>query len=115
MLLLLLTSCSTNVEIQNKYPRYTLVKIEMIPDSLKSEYITYITETVRAANQHLSAGDYEDIENTIYAAERVANRIYEVSVMGLRKEIDKEYYNDFFLLPSEMNPNELEIFNNLKN
>ena len=59
-----LTSCSSDDE----YPRYTLETIKYVPDSLKIKHRTWVTETIRAASQHMTGGDYEDVDVTIRQA-----------------------------------------------
>lgn len=81
-----LTSCG-----EEKYPKYSLITIEFIPDSLKAEHRKFITETVRAASNQMTGGDYEDVDETIIQAERTADNIFSSSVVGLRKEIDENY------------------------
>lgn len=56
----ILGSCSQ----QDNYPKYRLTTIQYVPDSLKSEYSKFITETVRAASQQMNGGDYEDVDET---------------------------------------------------
>jgi len=110
IMVMMLNSC----EEVPTYPRYTLDTITHIPDTLKVEHRTWITETVRAASQHMTGGDYEDVDQTIIQAERTANRLFGVEVIGLRKEINDNYYDDLQLVPSQLTPKELEILNNLK-
>lgn len=96
-----------------KYPIYTLETIEYVPDSLKQEHRTWITETVRAASQHMTGGDYEDIDETIRQAKWTADDLFEVSVIGLRKKIDRNLRNDLHLKPSELNAHEIKILDSL--
>lgn len=104
-------SCETRV----KYPRYSLVRISCVPDSLKEKHRDWIKETIRASNQHLTAGDYEDIDETIQQVERTASSLFEVSVMGLKKEVDSEVYNDITLMPNELTPYERTVLDSLVN
>jgi len=105
-----LTSCS-----EEKYPKYSLTTIEFIPDSLKVEHRKFITETVRAASNQMTGGDYEDVDETIIQAERTADNIFSSSVVGLRKEIDENYWNSLELKPNELNVYEKKILDSLVN
>tara|TARA_R110000782_G_C14499008_1_gene378351 strand:+ start:43 stop:414 length:372 start_codon:yes stop_codon:yes gene_type:complete len=110
---LILCTLFVGCEEPIKYPRYSLTTIEYIPDSLKAQHREWIKETVRASNQHLSAGDYEDVDETIVQAERTANRIFEVSVIGLNKEIDDNNWNDLKLKPNELSVYEKTVLDSL--
>lgn len=105
-----LTSCS-----EEKYPKYSLTTIEFIPDSLKAEHRKFITETVRAASNQMTGGDYEDVDETIIQAERTADNIFSSSIVGLRKDIDKNYWNSLELKPNELNVYEKKILDSLVN
>lgn len=107
-----LISCKEEVTI--KYPRYSLETVEYIPDSLKTEHRKWITETVRAASEHMTGGDYEDIDQTIRQAKTTADEIYGEKVVGLRKQIDDSYFSDVLITPDKMTPEELKLFNSLK-
>lgn len=104
----------SSCEKQDKYPKYSLTSINFIPDSLKEKHRTFITETVRAASQHMSAGDYEDIDETIIQAERTADNVFESEVIGLRKQINDNVWDDLQLKPNELTPYEKEILDSLK-
>ncbi len=99
----------------DKYPKYSLTTIEFIPDSLKVEHRKFITETVRAASNQMTGGDYEDVDETIIQAERTADNIFSSSVVGLRKEIDENYWNSLELKPNELNVYEKKILDSLVN
>jgi hypothetical protein len=105
-----LTSCS-----EERYPKYSLTTIEFIPDSLKVEHRKFITETVKAASNQMTGGDYEDVDETIIQAERTADNIFSSSVVGLRKEIDENYWNSLELKPNELNVYEKKILDSLVN
>jgi hypothetical protein len=109
--LFLFTSCETKKET---YPKYSLTKVEYVPDSLKVEYRTWITETIRAASEHMSGGDYENINQTIVQAKWTADELFEVSVIGLRKQINDDHLHDLYLSPSELSKYELKVLDSLK-
>lgn len=102
-----LVSCN-----EDKYPKYSLTTIEFVPDSLKVEHRKFITETVRAASNQMTGGDYEDVDVTIIQAERTADNIFSSSVVGLRKETDG---NSLELKPNELNVYEKKILDSLLN
>ena len=106
-----LSSCSEDI----KYPVYSLEKIEYVPDSLKVKHRAWITETIRAASQHMTGGDYEDVDETIIQAERTADRLFQVNVIGLRKEINENYWDDLHLKPTELTQKEKVILDSLLN
>lgn len=108
---LLLTSCSESVN----YPTYSLIQVSYVPDSLKIKHREWIKETIRASNQHLSAGDYEDIDETIIQASRTADELFQVSTIGLRKSINDDAWDDLELTPNEMTPKEKKILDSLTN
>jgi len=100
---------------KGKYPAYSLETIEYVPDTLKLQHRTWITETIRAASQHMTGGDYEDVDATIRQAKWTADELFQVNIIGLRKEIDKNYWNDLHLVPNELNVYEKQIFDSLIN
>lgn len=107
----LLTSCKNEV----KYPIYSLATISYVPDSLKAEHREWIKESIRASNQYLTAGDYEDIDETIIQVERTASNLFEVNTIGLRKQISDSYWDDLRLKPSELSSYEKVILDSLVN
>ena len=110
-LLLLLQSCKEYV----KYPIYTLKTIDVIPDSLKTKHRDWVKETIRAASQNMTGGDYEDVDVTIMQAKRTADELFSVQVLGLNKSVDENYYNDLQLTKEEFTKQEENIFQQLKN
>jgi hypothetical protein len=105
-----LLSCEKDVV---KYPIYSLTKVDFVPDSLKVEHREWITGIVKAASQNMTAGDYENVDQTIIQAKLTADKLFEVSITGLRKQIDGEYYNDIKLLPSHLTVSERKILDSL--
>ncbi len=101
-----LVSCGSEV----KYPQYSLEKIEYIPDSLKIEHREWIKETIRAASQHMTGGDYEDVDVTIRQTKATADELFQVSVVGLNKQINDRYWDDVEIKPIDMNDTETTIF-----
>lgn len=111
LLTILLISCEEKVQ----YPIYSLTKISYVPDSLKVKHREFVKETVRAASQQMTGGDYEDVDETIIQAKHTADELFQVSVIGLRKDIDENYWNAIELTPEEMNPYEKKILDSLSN
>ena len=111
--IIIFSSCESNN--RRIYPRYTLDKINYIPDSLKVKHRNYIISIISAASNNMSGGDYEDVDVTIIQAERTASKLFGTNILGLRKEFDDDYYNDVMLLPSEMTPKEKLILDSLLN
>jgi len=114
LLVAVLFSFASCEEVLN-YPIYSLKTVTYIPDSLKIEHRKWITETVRAANQQLSAGDYEDIDQTIIQAERTAENIFSVKLIGLRKQINDNHWEDLELKPNELNSQQKKVLDSLQN
>ena len=83
-----------------------------IPDSLKKEKEKFITETVRAASNNMTGGDYEDPEDLVYASSNVFNDIHRVKVEGLNFYKDGQYLN--FIEYSHLDSAQKIIFNDLK-
>ena len=108
LLVCVFNSCSE----EKTYPRYELVTVTVIPDSLKNEHRTWITETVRAASQNMTGGDYEDVDETIIQCEETAEKLFGVKVKGLRLERSREAYF-VYLKPSELNDYEKAILDSL--
>jgi len=106
-----IVSCKEKEDVN--YPKYELESVDYIPDSLKEKHSVWITETVRAASQHMSAGDYEDIDKTIRQAKQTADELYGKKIIGLRKKIDDSYWGDILLTPNEMTDKELNILKSL--
>lgn len=98
-----------------KYPKYSLTTIHYVPDSLKSEHRKFITETVRAASQHMTGGDYEGVDETIKQAEITADNVFSVSIIGLKKQVDDNYWNNLYLKPDQFTPYEKMVFDSLFN
>jgi hypothetical protein len=105
-------SCSYPKE---NYPKYSLETIEYVPDSLKVEHRLWIKETIRAASQQMTGGDYEDVDATIRQAKWTADELFQVSIVGLRKEINDNYYDDLHLKPKELNLFENTVLDSLTN
>ncbi len=111
LILLIFTSCTKEV----KYPIYSLIKIDYVPDSLKVKQREWVKETIRAASQQMTGGDYEDVDETISQAKETADELFKVSVLGLRKQPTDDEWNYFYLRPDEMTPYEKTLLDSLVN
>ena len=110
---LILSSVFYACEQVPSYPRYELGAIEYVPDSLKAEHREYITETIKAASFHMSAGDYEDIDITIRQAKWTADELFEVKGFGLIKRNGQ--FNYVHIPVCKMSKSEKKIFDSLNN
>ena len=96
-----------------KYPKYEYTIDYYVPDSIMPKAREWIKETIRATNQHLSAGDYEDVWSTIRVAKGEGVELFEIRTEGLRIKSRKGVYWEF--VPQErMTCNELKIFERLR-
>lgn len=95
------------------YPNYSLGKISYIPDSLKTKHREFVKETVRAASQHMTGGDYEDVDETIIQAKHTADDLFQVTEIGLIKHVNENYWDDIEIRIQDMDPYEKEIYNQL--
>ena len=76
ILFLILSVCIISCGEDEKYPRYDLGTTIVVPDSLQPKYREWVKETVRAASQHMTGGDYEDVDETIEQAEISGKRLF---------------------------------------
>jgi hypothetical protein len=110
LLLLVVTLASCN---QTEYPIYKYGTESEIPDSLKVKYSEWVTETVKASNNNMTGGDYEDPEDVIAQAEITGHNIFSVEVEGMYITECSECMWDFTPV-SKMTPKQLIIFNRIK-
>jgi hypothetical protein len=106
-LLLVSTGC------EKEAIEYELSFIHHIPDSLKQQHRDWIQETVRAASQHMTGGKYESPHKTIREARYTADDLFGKNVLGLRKYINGNQWENVNLLPEEMSEEEKIIFERL--
>lgn len=103
--------CCNGNRPEPKFPQYSITSITYIPDSLKEKHRSWVLETVRAANQHLSAGDYEDIDETIEQAQETGDNLFGKTVIGLQKESAPWVYEE--IKPEDFSPREKKVFDSL--
>lgn len=115
-LIVVLLIASSLFNCGNKSPvAYSLISLEYVPDSLKAKHREFITETIRAASQHMTGGDYEDVDQTIIQAKRTADQVFAVSVMGLEKRVNNNSWDNIKLRPEQFTPHEKHLFDSLLN
>lgn len=107
---LFIQSCEKTTD---KYPKYSLESITVVPDSLKLQYRQWITATVKAASQYMTGGDYEDIDVTIRQTKLTADELFQIKLIGLRKSINDNLCDDLHLCPNELTEKEKLIFDSL--
>lgn len=112
MLAIVFSSCG---KAKVEYPKYSLETIEYVPDSLKKSHKSWMIEMVRAASQNMTGGDYEDVDETMYAARNIADELFQLKIVGLRKEINDDYWDDIEIYPANMSRYEKDIYDSLVN
>lgn len=109
----LLISCEEHPKVKEKYPHYTYGTDTYIPDSMKIQYANWVKETVAAASNHMTGGDYEDPEDVIEQAEESGKRIFESKAEGLYRVLSEGQWREF--IPKErLTKEELVILEKLK-
>jgi len=113
ILFMSLVSCNNDI---CKSPTYDIVEVDLVPNSLKEKQRIWVTETIRAASQHMTGGDYEDVDETIEEVGEQSENLFSIKCLVLRKTFyvtNGNYYMNIDILPDEMSPEELEIFKGL--
>jgi len=95
---------------QETYPKYEYAVEYYVPDSIMPVAREWIKETIRATNQHLSAGDYEDVWRTIRVSKEEGLELFGVRMPGLRKIKYERQYEPEFIPQERMTCFEKEIF-----
>jgi hypothetical protein len=90
---------------------YRLITTTQIPDSLKEQHHAWIQETIRAASQHMTGGDYGNVDATIRQAKRTADDLFGVETITLIKVYRSGPYAE--ILPEDMTPEERRIYEDL--
>lgn len=82
------------------YPKYEYAVDYYTPDTVQTKMGEWVKETIRATDQHLSAGDYEDPEDVIEQAKKTAEELFRVRAEGLYKiRYENEWHPEF--IPQE--------------
>jgi hypothetical protein len=108
--LLLLASCGFK---RYEGPLYTYSVEKIVPDSLREKQATFIRETVSAASNQMTGGDYEDPEDVIAEARRTSKELYGVEIEGLNMSVPGSYTLKFIPV-HQMNPFQKRILDSLK-
>lgn len=95
------------------YPIYEYSTQMGVPDSLKQQQAEWIKETIRAADQHLGAGDYEDPEDVVEEISETSEILFGRQLEGLKITRRPEEWSVFFPY-SQLDEKQKEIFNKLK-
>lgn len=117
-IILLFSLLLTIYSCKHKEPmvEYSLGTINSVPDSLKSKQRLWVTETIKAASQNMTGGDYEDVDDTIDQAWVTSERLFQVETLGLIKKVEDEGRTSFTeILPKNMTKYEKKVLSNLIN
>ena len=96
------------------YPKYEYAVDYYMPDTMRTKMIEWVKETIRATDQHLSAGDYEDPEDVIIQAERTGERLFVVRAEGLHKIKYEGEYQPEFIPQERMTDWEMKLYVRLR-
>lgn len=103
----LLTSC---VDKNYNAPIYELRAYSVVPDSLREKQREFIINTVRASSEHMTGGDYEDVDETIEQAEATSVNLFSENKFGLIIDFKGKIS---YVHPSELTPNQKQIVDSL--
>jgi hypothetical protein len=107
-------SCKQKVEKQIEYPKYEYAMDNYLSDSAKIKMAFWITETVKATNNQMTGGDYEDPEDVIEQLEETGEKLFSVKIEGLRIKQNAGSYWEFIPKP-ELTKKQIQILDSLKN
>lgn len=114
LVILALSLVGCQVEDDREKVEYRIVPIYHVPDSLKEAHRNFIIEATRAASQHMSAGEYEEVDETIEQAEITADRLFQVKTIGLERVFPRRNgYISEDILPKDFTAHEKRIFDSL--
>lgn len=87
-----------------------------IPDSLRDDMARFVTETMRACDQHLTTSDYEDVDDVVEEVTYTANKIYSIPVEGLEYNNPNDQSDDWwvFIPYNQLTTKQKSIFDSLK-
>jgi len=112
--LMIITSCEPRVNDYYNFPAYEYTKSAYVPDSNKVKMAVWITETVKASNNHMTGGDYEDPEDVIEQCEETAQRLFSIETEGLTKYTSPQSFGIWYS-KEQLTKRELQILDSLKN
>ena len=101
-------SCETQPQV-DEYPKYMYYTRSVVPDTMKPKMAQWITETIRASNQQMTGGGYEDPEDVIEATGELAERLFSVEVEGLNS-LASGYDQWVFTPVGRLSPRQRKMF-----
>jgi hypothetical protein len=111
---ILIIGCGQNTSHPESNYRYA--HGEIVPDSLRDDMAKFVTETMRASDQHLTTSDYEDVDDVVEQVTHTAREIYSTSVEGLEYDDPNDnsgvWYR--FIPYSQLTDKQKIIFDSLK-
>ena len=106
-----IVGCRNNPE---PFP-YRYAHGDQVPDSLRDDMAKFITETMRACDQHLTTSDYEDVDDVVSEVRETAFKIYTVTVDGLEWNNPNDDHNWYSFIPyNQLTDKQKIIFDSLK-
>jgi hypothetical protein len=90
-----------------------VVTVRYIPEDMKEAHHLWIIDAVKAASEHMTGGNYSDVDQTIIQAKWTADELFEKQVIGLKKHVNDQTTDDIELRPQDMTLAERQIFYNL--
>lgn len=105
-----LTSCVGQYPM---YPRYSITSINVIPDSLREAHNKYVIDLVTVGSEHMANSDYDDVDDTLREAQRLANKMFTISVSGLHKEFNDSSSKDVYIKVKDFSDIEKRIYKKL--
>jgi len=113
IVIIISSSCRGEMEEVNKYPKYSLTTVDYVYDSLRDQFVNDVERLVRASNQHLNAGDYENVWVTLRVVKHdILLPLYGVRIRALK--ISYENWEDIILIhPKDLTEKQIIIFNDL--
>jgi len=113
IIVIIVSSCTDKKEDPNKYPQYSLTTVDYVQDSLRDKFVNDVERLVRATNQHLSAGDYEDVWVTLRVVKSdILLPMYGTRIRAL-KIMYKNQEHTRIIKPKNLTENQRTIFNDL--
>jgi len=111
LLLILLIPFMMGCE-KNEYPKYKLVVIDYVPDSLIIEYRQWVLDATSASSFHLSTTKYKNVGEALYDARNVGYNLFGIESEALRISLSQYQYYD---IPyCKLTEKQKGIFNSLK-
>jgi len=94
---------------EDEYPVYSLKEMRHVPDSLQRIRQQWMIDMIeKTSSSSVSISRYKD-------AAAMADNLFGIRVIGLRKEINDQSEYDIDLLPIEMTEHERHVLDSLRN